>query len=65
MLVIKGVMNVYMKNLGCSPTSDVVDLEFILVHIHLNASDSSLKFHVLKMPKLHCYKPSTYQFKDF
>ena len=28
-------MDVYMKNLGCTPTSDVVDLEFIMVQIHL------------------------------
>ena len=38
-LVIEGVMEIYMKNLGCSSTSDAVDLEFILVQIHLIASD--------------------------
>ena len=37
---------VYMKNLECSPTSVVVSLKFIMVQMHLNASDYSLKFHV-------------------
>ena len=41
-----------MKNLGCSSTIDVVDLELILVQIHLNASDLSLKLHVSKLQKL-------------
>ena len=32
-------MGVYMKNFGCSSTIDVVNLEFIMVQIYLNASD--------------------------
>ena len=45
-------MDVNMKNLGCSFTSAMVNLEFIMVQIHLNASDYSLKLHVSKLPKL-------------
>ena len=45
-------MGVYMKNLGCSSTSAMVNLEFIMVPIHLNASDYSLKFNVLELKKL-------------
>ena len=45
-------MGVYMKNLGCSPTSDVVNFEFIMVQIYLNVSNKSLKFHVSKLLKL-------------
>ena len=32
-------MGVYMKNLGCSPTINVVNFEFIMVQIYLDASD--------------------------
>ena len=39
-------MGVYMKNLGCSPTSVVLNLEFIMVKMHLNASDHFLKLHL-------------------
>ena len=53
-------MSVYMKNLGCSPTSAMVSLEYIMVEMHLNASDSSLKFYLLELPRL-IYS----QFKDF
>ena len=38
-LVIEDVMSVYIKNLGCSPTSDVINLEFIMMQVYLNASD--------------------------
>ena len=31
--VIGGVMGVYTKNLGCSPTSALVSLEFIMVQM--------------------------------
>ena len=34
-LAIGGVMGVYMKNLGCTSTSDVMNLEFIMVQIYL------------------------------
>ena len=34
------------ENLGCSLTSVVVSLEFIMVQMHINVSDYSLKFHV-------------------
>ena len=45
-------MGVYMKNLGCSPISIVVSSEFIIVQMHLNASDYSLKFCVSRLLKL-------------
>ena len=45
-------MGVYMKDLECSSISVVVNLEFIMVQIHLNANDYSLKFHVSKLLKL-------------
>ena len=51
-LVIGGVKDVYMKNLGCSPTCAIWNLEFIMVQMHLNVSDYSLKFHVSELPKL-------------
>ena len=38
-------MDVYMKNLECFSTSVVVNLEFIMVQIYLNANDYFLKFH--------------------
>ena len=41
-----GVMDVDMKNLECFPISAMVNLEFKMVLIHLNANDYSLKFHV-------------------
>ena len=43
-------MDVCVLNLGCSRA--VENLEFIMVQIHLNANDYSLKFHVLELPKL-------------
>ena len=51
-LVIGGVMGVHMKNLQCSSIGNVVNLEFIMVKIHLNANDYFIKFHVSKLPKL-------------
>ena len=30
----------------------MVNLEFVMVHIHLNGSDYSLRFHMSKLPKL-------------
>ena len=45
-------MDVYMKNLECFPTSALVNLEFIMLQIHLNANDYSLKFYVSELPKL-------------
>ena len=45
-------MGVYMKSLGCSPTSAVVSLEYIMVQMHLNAFDYSLKFYLSELPKL-------------
>ena len=36
----------YMKNLECSSTSVVLSLKFIVVQMHLNASDYFLKFHI-------------------
>ena len=45
-------MDVYMENLGCFPTSVVMNLKFIMVQIHLNANDYFPKFHVLELPKL-------------
>ena len=50
--VIGGMMGVYMKNLGCSPISAVMSLEYIMVQMHLNTCDYSLKFHLSKLPKL-------------
>ena len=41
-----------MKNLGCTATIVVVNLEFIMVQMYLNASDYSLKFDMLEVPKL-------------
>ena len=38
-LVLEGVMDFYMKNLECYSTSEVVNLEFIMVKIYLNAND--------------------------
>ena len=32
---IEGVMGVYMKNLGCSPTSAEVSLEVMMVQMHI------------------------------
>ena len=60
-------MGVYMKNLGCSPTSDVMDLEFILVQIYFNVSDLSLKFHLLTTTKtiLFYCRLNNSQSKDF
>ena len=51
-MVKEGVTGVYMKNLGYLPINFVVNLEFIMVQIYLNANDYSLKFHVLELPKL-------------
>ena len=47
-------MIVYMKNLGCSPTSAMVGLEYIMVQMQLNACDysNSLKFYLSELPKL-------------
>ena len=50
--VIGGVMGVYMKNLGCSPTSVVMSLEYIMAQMYLNACDYSLKFYLSELPKL-------------
>ena len=47
-----------MNNLGKLLGRDVVDLEFIMVQIHLNANDYSLKFHVYELPKLPCIATS-------
>ena len=60
-------MGVYMKNFGCSSTSAVVSLKFIMVQMHLNASDYSLKFHVSQLPQisLHYYRLINSQSKDF
>ena len=45
-------MGVYIKNLGCFSNSVVVNLEFIMVQIHLHANDYFLKFHVSELQKV-------------
>ena len=45
-------MGVCMNNLGCFSTNIVMNLEFIMVQIYVNASDYYLKLHVSKLPKL-------------
>ena len=45
-------MGVYTKNLGCSSTNAVVNLKFIMVQMHLNASDYPLKLNVSRLPQL-------------
>ena len=65
-LVIGGVIDIYMKNLGCSSTSDVVGLEFIFVQMHFDVV-IFLEVPCIKIAKtiLHCYKPNNSQSKDF
>ena len=43
-----------MNKLGAVIRRDVVNLEFVMLYIHLNANDYSLKFHVSELPKLPC-----------
>ena len=46
----RNVVGAYMNNLGWFLKINVVNLEFVMVQIYLNASDYSLKFHVPKLP---------------
>ena len=38
-MVIKNVVDVYMNILGCSPTRDMMFIEFKIVQVHINAND--------------------------
>ena len=38
-MIIEMLLGVYMSNLGCPPTRDLVDLEFKMVHIGSNVMD--------------------------
>ena len=48
----RNVVGAYMNNLRWLLRRNVVNLEFVMVEIHLNASDYFLKFHMLKLSKL-------------